>query len=57
MKSKSFYAVFDQQGLRIEKKFNRSGYYEYHVLNQANETVAKNTVYQFAIDSAVQLYK
>lgn len=57
MKSKSFYAVFDQQGLRIEKKLNRSGYYEYHVLNQANETVAKNTVYQFAIDSAVQLYK
>ncbi|WAU72875.1 hypothetical protein [Acinetobacter sp. TR11] len=50
-------AFLTQNDLRVEKKFNLSGYFEYHILNYANQTIAKNTVLQFAIDSAVQLYK
>ena len=40
-------------GLRIERKFNLCGFFEWHVLNDANQTIAKNTVQQFAIDIAL----
>ena len=49
--------ILQALGLKIEQKLNHSGYFEYHILNYANQTIAKNTVLQFAIDSAVQLYK
>ncbi|RSN77919.1 hypothetical protein [Acinetobacter haemolyticus] len=47
----------EANGLRVERKYNLCGYFEYHVLNQANETIAKNTVQKFAIDSAVNSLK
>jgi hypothetical protein len=49
--------ILQSLGLRVEQKFNYSGYFEYHILNYANQTISKNTVLQFAIDSAVQLFK
>ncbi|QHH96719.1 hypothetical protein [Acinetobacter dispersus] len=40
-------------GLRVERKLNLCGFFEWHVLNDANQTIAKNTVQQFAIDIAL----
>lgn len=40
-------------GLRMERIFNLSGYFEYHILNQANQTIAKDTVAHQAINRAI----
>ncbi|AZN69285.1 hypothetical protein DX910_14520 [Acinetobacter haemolyticus] len=47
----------EENGLRVERKYNLCGYFEYHVLNQSNETIAKNTVQKFAIDLAMNTLK
>lgn len=41
-------------GLRVVRKFNLCGFYEWHVLNNANQTIAKNTVQRFAVDLALK---
>ncbi|RSN84455.1 hypothetical protein EA770_02540 [Acinetobacter baumannii] len=40
-------------GLRLVQKFNLCGYFEYHVVNQANQTIAKDTVPHQAINRAM----
>lgn len=40
-------------GLRMVHKFNLCGYFEYHVVNQANQTIAKDTVAHQAINRAM----
>ena len=39
-------------GLRLVRKFNLCGYFEYHVVNRANQTIAKDTVAHLAINRA-----
>lgn len=39
-------------GLRLVRKFNLCGYFEYHVVNLANQTIAKDTVAHHAINRA-----
>ena len=40
-------------GLRVVRKFNLCGFFEYHVVNQANQTIAKDTVAHQAINRAI----
>ncbi len=40
-------------GLRVVRKFNLCGFFEYHVVNQANQTIAKDTVAHHAINRAI----
>ena len=40
-------------GLRLVRKFNLCGYFEYHVVNLANQTIAKDTVAHHAINRAI----
>jgi len=40
-------------GLRLERKLNLCGFFEWHVLNDSNQTIAKNTVQHFAIHIAL----
>ena len=36
--------VLEKKGLRVVRKFNLCGYFEYHVLNSANQRIARDTV-------------
>ncbi|MDP7811604.1 hypothetical protein [Acinetobacter pittii] len=45
--------VLEKKGLRVVRKFNLCGYFEYHVLNSANQRIARDTVQQRAIDMAL----
>ena len=40
-------------GLRVVRKFTLCGCFEYHVVNQANQTIAKDTVAHHAINRAI----
>ncbi|RXS99296.1 hypothetical protein [Acinetobacter junii] len=40
-------------GLRVVRKFNLCGYFEFHVVNQADQTIAKDTVAHQAINRAI----
>ena len=42
----------EKKGLRLVRKFNICGYFEYHVVNLANQTIAKDTVAHHAINRA-----
>ena len=33
--------LLENKGLRLVRKFNICGYFEYHVVNQADQTIAK----------------
>ena len=48
-------SVYELQmnGLRVVRKFNLCGFFEYHVVNQANQTIAKDTVAHHAINRAI----
>jgi hypothetical protein len=43
----------EKKGLRLVRKFNICGYFEYHVVNQADQTIAKDTVAHQAINRAI----
>ncbi|ENX02688.1 hypothetical protein F900_01134 [Acinetobacter modestus] len=43
----------EKKGLRLVRKFNICGYFEYHVVNLANQTIAKDTVAHHAINRAI----
>jgi hypothetical protein len=45
--------VLEKKGLRVVRKFNLCGYFEYHVLNSSNQRIARDTVQQKAIDLAL----
>ena len=45
--------LLENKGLRLVRKFNICGYFEYHVVNQADQTIAKDTVAHQAINRAI----
>ncbi|MDS7929594.1 hypothetical protein RMB13_08895 [Acinetobacter sp. V102_4] len=45
--------VLEKKGLRVVRKFNLCGYFEYHVLDSNNQRIARDTVQQRAIDIAL----
>ncbi|KXZ66847.1 hypothetical protein [Acinetobacter venetianus] len=45
--------LLEKKGLRLVRKFNICGYFEYHVVNQADQTIAKDTVAHQAINRAI----
>ncbi len=45
--------VLEKKGLRVVRKFNLCGYFEYHVLDSNNQRIARDTVQQHAIDKAL----
>ncbi|MCU4395929.1 hypothetical protein [Acinetobacter junii] len=45
--------MLEKKGLRLVRKFNICGYFEYHVVNQADQTIAKDTVAHQAINRAI----
>jgi hypothetical protein len=45
--------LLEKKGLRLVQKFNICGYFEYHVVNQADQTIAKDTVARQAINRAI----
>ena len=45
--------LLENKGLRLVRKFNICGYFEYHVVNQADRTIAKDTVAHQAINRAI----
>lgn len=47
----------EKKGLRLVRKFNICGYFEYHVVNLANQTIAKDTVAHQAINRAINTFQ
>jgi len=45
--------LLEKKGLRVVRKFNLCGYFEYHVLDSSNQRIARDTVQQRAIDIAL----
>lgn len=45
--------VLEKKGLRVVRKFNLCGYFEYHVLDSNNQRIARDTVQQRAIYKAL----
>ncbi|WP_243889373.1 hypothetical protein [Acinetobacter baumannii] len=45
--------VLEKRGLRVVRKFNLCGYFEYHVLDNNNQRIARDTVQQRAINMAL----
>lgn len=45
--------LLEKKGLRLVRKFNICGYFEYHVVNQADQTITKDTVAHQAINRAI----
>jgi len=45
--------LLEKKGLRVVRKFNLCGYFEYHVLDSSNLRIARDTVQQRAIDIAL----
>lgn len=45
--------LLEKKGLRVVRKFNLCGYFEYHVLDSNNQRIARDTVQQRAIDMAL----
>ncbi|WP_421427756.1 hypothetical protein ACOL7R_03390 [Acinetobacter pittii] len=49
--------VLEKRGLRVVRKFNLCGYFEYHVLDSNNQRIARDTVQQRAIDMALNTFQ
>ena len=49
--------LLENKGLRLVRKFNICGYFEYHVVNLANQTIAKDTVAHQAINRAINTFQ
>ena len=45
--------VLEKKGLKVVRKFNLCGYFEYHVLDSNNQRIARDTVQQRAIEIAL----
>lgn len=45
--------LLEKKGLRLVRKFNICGHFEYRVVNQADQTIAKDTVAHQAINRAI----
>jgi hypothetical protein len=55
--TKQFDELIRGNGLKIVRKLNICGYFEYHVLNKVNKTIAKHTVQKLAIHLALEKLK
>ncbi len=45
--------VLEQNGLKVVRKYNICGWFEYHVLNEAGQRISRHTVQQRAVDMAL----
>ncbi|MDX8222138.1 hypothetical protein [Acinetobacter pittii] len=45
--------ALEKKGLRVVRKFNLCGYFEYQVLDSNNQRIARDTVQQRAIEMAL----
>lgn len=45
--------MLEKQGLSVVRKYNICGWFEYHVLNEAGQRIARHTVQQRAVDMAL----
>jgi hypothetical protein len=43
----------EQNGLKVVHKYNICGYFEYHVVNESGQRIARHTVQQRAVDIAL----